>query len=75
MCVRNPNCPPFAISRADTQPKLEPGIVEIVSDDFSTRQPTCQPALNGECGNTGDASVHADGAKSMLPKRVACALR
>jgi hypothetical protein len=32
-------------------------------------------AFNGESGNSGDASVHADGAKSRFPKRVARALR
>jgi hypothetical protein len=32
-------------------------------------------ALNGECGNSRDASVHADGAKSRLPKRGAFALQ
>src|SRR5438876_8335954 len=31
--------------------------------------------LNGEFGNSRDASVHADGAKSRFPKRVARALR
>src|SRR5437899_12728009 len=31
--------------------------------------------LNGEFGNSRDASVHADGAKSKFPKRVARALR
>jgi len=39
------------------------------------RQPICQAAFNGEFGNSGDASVHADGAKSRFPKRVARALR
>ena len=39
------------------------------------RQPICQAAFNGESGNNGDASVHADGAKSRCPKRVAGALR
>ena len=32
-------------------------------------------ALNGECGNSRDASVHADAAKSRFPKWVALALR
>jgi hypothetical protein len=32
-------------------------------------------AFNGEFGNSRDASVHADGAKSKFPKRVARALR
>jgi hypothetical protein len=40
-----------------------------------TGQPICQVALNGEFGNIRDASVHADGTKSKLPKRVARALR
>src|SRR5262249_47547364 len=31
--------------------------------------------INGEFGSSGDASVHADGAKSRFPKRMACALR
>src|SRR5947207_3601576 len=35
----------------------------------------CQAAFNGEFGNSGDASAHADGAKSRCPKRVARALR
>src|SRR5947207_10972068 len=35
----------------------------------------CQAAFNGEFGNSRDASVHADGAKSKFPKRVARALR
>jgi len=35
------------------------------------RQPICRAALNGEFGNSRDASVHADGAKSKFPKRVA----
>ena len=48
---------------------------EIVSDDLPTRQSICQAALNRGFGNTRDASVHADGAKSRFPKRVACALR
>ena len=39
------------------------------------RQPICQAAFNGEFGNSRDASVHADGAKSRCPKRVAGALR
>jgi hypothetical protein len=39
------------------------------------RQPICQAAFNGEFGNSRDASVHADGAKSRFPKRVARALR
>jgi hypothetical protein len=38
-------------------------------------EPICQAAFNGEFGNSGDASVHADGAKSRFPKRVARALR
>jgi len=32
-------------------------------------------AFNGEFGNSRDASVHADGAKSRFPQRVARALR
>jgi hypothetical protein len=39
------------------------------------RQPICQAAFNGEFGNSRDASVHADGAKSRCPKRVAGTLR
>src|SRR5947207_14894898 len=35
----------------------------------------CQAVFNGEFGNSRDASVHADGAKSRCPKRVARALR
>jgi hypothetical protein len=31
--------------------------------------------FNGEFGNSRDASLHADGAKSRFPKRVARALR
>ena len=31
------------------------------------------PAFNDACGNTRGASMHADGAKSRLPKRLACA--
>jgi hypothetical protein len=46
-----------------------------ISPRLPTRQPICQVALNGEFGNTRDASVHADGTKSRLPKRVAPALR
>jgi hypothetical protein len=42
---------------------------------FLRRQPICQAAFNGEFGNSGDASVHADGAKSKFQKRVARALR
>ena len=42
---------------------------------FLRRQPICQAAFNGEFGNSGDASVHADAAKSKFPKRVARALR
>jgi hypothetical protein len=38
-------------------------------------QPTCQAALNGEFGNTRDARMHADGAKSRFPKRAVWALR
>src|SRR5262245_40172651 len=50
-------------------------VIKIVSDDFSTRQPTCQPALNGEFGSNRDANEHAGGAKSRLLKRVASVLR
>ena len=39
------------------------------------RQPVCHAAFNGEFGNSRDASVHADDAKSRCPKRVAGALR
>jgi hypothetical protein len=39
------------------------------------RQPICQAAFNGKSGNNGDASVHADGAKSRCLKRVDGALR
>ena len=35
----------------------------------------CQIAINGEFGNTHDASVHGSGTKSRWPKRVARALR
>jgi hypothetical protein len=65
MRVNDPNCSPFKINCRDPA-EAPSGFAEIVSDDFSTRQPTCQSALNGEFANTRDASVHADGAKSML---------
>ncbi len=42
---------------------------------FLRRQPICQAAFNGEFGNSRDATVHADVAKSKFPKRVARALR
>jgi hypothetical protein len=47
-----------------------------IADSSSTnaRQPICQVAFNGEFGNSRDASVHADGAKSRFSKRVARAL-
>jgi hypothetical protein len=35
----------------------------------------CQAALNGESGNSRDASVYADGTKSKFPKRVARTFR
>ena len=45
------------------------GFAQIVRDCFPIRQPICQAALNDEFGNSRDASVHADGAKSRFPKR------
>jgi hypothetical protein len=47
----------------------------MVSDSFANTATDLSVALNGEFGNTRDASVHADGTKSRLPKRVARALR
>jgi hypothetical protein len=62
-------------SIADTQPQLQRAFFRLSAIRLPTRQPICQVALNGEFGNTRDASVHADGTKSRLPKRVARALR
>ena len=73
MCVCNPDCSAVLVHTCDTVP-TPTGFAEIVGDCFSIRQPIRQAALNGEFGNSRDASVYADGAKSKFPKRVARAL-
>jgi len=64
-------------SRAFTRlsSRLRGGLRILVPQARVRRQPICQAAFNGEFGNSRDASVHADGAKSRFPKRVARALR
>ena len=61
-------------SIAETQLQLKSSLLRLSPIRVPTRQPICQVALNGEFGNSRDASVHEDGAKSRLPKRVAPAL-
>ena len=50
-------------------------ISPVVESRFAGGNRFCQVAFNGESGNSRDASVHADGAKSRFPKRMASALR
>ncbi len=59
----------------ETQPQFHPAFFRLSAIRLPTREAICRVALNGEFGNTRDASVHADGTKSRLPKRVARALR
>jgi len=53
--------------------------VKYVSDKYAIAAMSLKSLgkrqLNREFGNSRDASVHADGAKSRFPKRVARALR
>ena len=51
-----------------------PGNLSYISC-CAVRQSICQAAFNDEFGNSRDASVHADGATSRFPQRVARALR
>jgi hypothetical protein len=67
-------CEIVAQLRFELKPQRPPAFVRLSAIRL-TRQTIRLFALNGEFGNTRDASVHGEGTKSRWPKRVGHALQ
>lgn len=74
-CVCNPDCSSAGINSLRRSPNSSRLCSDCQRSFANTGKTIRQFALNGEFGNTRDASVHGDGTKSRWPKRVAHALR